>query len=142
MTEASFLSKFLDRRGLRLLLLAVILGYASWVVPPLFIPGTETWNFPVFIHPLTNNGLALKVAIVCLIVSGVILGVWGSWRAMILAPVTSLQLILFLFIEAELGLGSHQLLPLEIPLYLALIVPAIVGALIGYVARGLIVKDW
>jgi hypothetical protein len=61
---------------------------------------------------------------------------------MLYASATSLQLIPFLFLEAELGLGHHQLLPFEIPLYALFSIPAVLGALVGYVIRGSILKDW
>jgi hypothetical protein len=119
-----------------LLLTTMALGYASWALPPLLIHGAQRWPIPIFFHPLTDASIAFPVSIICLVGSGLLLSLLFSWPAMLIAPVTSLQLFVFAFFDQD----PHQLLPFEIFIYAIYSLPALIGALIGYAMRELITK--
>jgi len=110
---------------------ALILGYLSWIGPRILIPGPDEGEFPILIRVSTNGDLALKVSIVCQVLTGTLLGyidprhplLWGS---LTMALVAGLALF-----DAVVGLSRHNLLPIELAMYILFTVPPISGAFLG-----------
>lgn len=129
--------KIKDRyRKFMLLSLACILGFLSWLGPILVIPGNEKHRLPMFPEVLTDKGQVFIYMVICLSISGLILGFIDHKRGALWGFATMLPISILAALEGALGFASHNLLGIEIIVYAIYTIPAIVGGLVGaYISR-------
>lgn len=113
---------------------ALILGYASWVLPVVLIPGPVEDEIPIMIHFSTDPDIANFFTLLSLAVSGILLGLLSQSnykRSTLLGSATGLPIVVLSFVEVFLGLASHSLLGIELFMYALFTIPAVLGALLG-----------
>ena len=109
----------------------MIFGYASWVLPRVLVPGPVEGHVPLLIHFSTHVERAKFYSILCLAITGLILGLLDSKRPVLWGAATGLPIGVFALVEAFLGLASHNLLGIELVMYAIFTIPSIMGALLG-----------
>src|SRR5581483_7317505 len=113
-----------------LLFIATILGYFSWILPPIIIRGTEQVEGHFGISVLTDISQARNYSILCLFISGVILGFLDPRRGPFWAMATMLLVIILATIDGLFGFSPHSLFGIEIIMYAIFTIPAFLGALL------------
>jgi hypothetical protein len=114
--------------------LAMILGFASWILPDLIISGTEPAQLPIrFIIDtpiMTNHQISSNLRLICLVLTGITMGFLFPkyWLSSGLA--TMLLVLVFSLIDAAL-MGGHNLLGIEMFVYAFFSLPGLIGSFIG-----------
>lgn len=117
-----------------LLVLAMVLGYASLILPPILTPGEDQFRIPIPIQQisvLTDSKLSGLMSVIALCLTGVLLGFLDPelgplWSFATMLPVAVLTTIEFLF-----RLAPHHLYPVEMFMYFVQAMPALIGAFVG-----------
>lgn len=120
-------------RKVKLLMAAFLLGYASWELPRIMVPGTERVELLFFGSIETNIVLSRNISILCQMVSGMILGVLDPrhgpfWGAGTMMPIFALATL-----EAVLGFSPHNLFGIEMIMYVIFTIPPVLGGVAGSV---------
>lgn len=120
--------------------IAMLLGYASWVLPRLLIPGADRVDLPIGLFTttavMTDVTQAWIYSLVCLILSGLIVGFldpphWlssGGSTLFLVFIVTTLEVVF----EIE---PRHKLYGVEVIIFVIHTIPGIVGACLGQFIR-------
>jgi hypothetical protein len=125
-------------RVIFVLITAMVLGYASWVLPRILIPGSEQVELPILITVKTNGEVSRNISIICQIISGLILGYWDPKRGLAWGASTMLPIFILSALDAALGFSSHNLLGIEFVMYVIFTIPPMIGALFGIFINRLI----
>jgi|SRR5579884_886530 len=112
---------------------AMVLGYTSLILPPLLVSGSDEFKmpFPIYHVPiLTNTRISGIISILCLTITGIVLGLLDSdlgplWGFATMIPVAAISTVEFVF-----QITPHNLYPIEMFIYFAQSLPAFVGALL------------
>lgn len=116
----------------------MILGYISWVVPGMIIPGNFEEKLPLTPATMTDSDKAFFYMEVCLIGSGLFLGILDPKRGALWGAATGLPMVILSFIEGALNLASHNIWFIEVFVYALYTLPAVFGGLLGTFIRWLI----
>lgn len=120
--------------------LAMLLGYASWVLPVLIIPGNEQIPPPIRLFSdksiYTDTKLSWNYSLAFLILTGMFLGFLGPRHWLRLGACTMLLVFIVATLELLLELEPpHKLYGIEIMMYIVLTLPGIIGAWLGSFIR-------
>ncbi len=116
------------------------LGYASWVLPRIFIPGGTAVQIPPLISVLTDVERARNYSILCLAVTGLLLGLLDPRRGPQWGAATVLPIFSFATLEGVLNLARHNLYGIEVIMYAVFTLPAVLGGYVGRFLRQLILR--
>ena len=114
------------------------LGYASWVLPRIFIPGSTPVKISPLISVFTDVERARNYSLLCLAVTGLLLGLLDPRRGPHWGAATGLPIFSFATLEALLNLAPHNLYGIEVIMYAVFTLPAVVGGYFGRFLRQLI----
>lgn len=132
--------EILKHRKVFLLIMAMVLGYASWELPRILVPGTEQVEIFFFGSVKTNIELSRNISILCQILSGMVFGFLDPKRGPLWGAATMLPIFVLATLDAVLGLSPHNLFGIEIIMYTVFTIPPILGALVGGFIKWLILK--
>ena len=120
-----------------LFLVSMTLGYASWVLPYILIAGPVEGETPLLIHFSSDPELAHPVLLICLFVSGIVVGLFtkGYGWSVLTGAATGFPILAFALAEMVLGLASHNLWPIEFAMYAVFTIPPIIGSLLGVLVK-------
>jgi hypothetical protein len=125
-------------RTIVLLILAMALGYASWVLPPILIPGTTPVKMPPLISVATDVERSRNYSTLCLAISGLLLGLLDPRRGPHWGTATMLPVFGLATLEGLLNLAPHNLYGIEVIIYAVFTLPAVIGGYFGRFLRRLI----
>lgn len=125
-------------RKVFLLITAIVLGYVSWELPRILIPGTEQVEIFFFGTVKTNINLSGDISLLCQILSGMILGFWDPKRGLLWGAATMLPIFILSTLDAFLGFSPHSLYGIEVVMYVIFTIPPMLGALLGGFIKWLI----
>lgn len=129
---------FPNKRTVSLLILAMALGYASWVLPPILIAGSTPIKMSPLISVLTDVERSRNYSILCLAVTGLLLGLLDPRRGPKWGAATMFPAFVFATVEGALNLAPHNLYGIEVIMYAVFALPAIIGGYLGRVLRRII----
>ena len=127
-----------NKRTILFLILAMTLGYASWVLPRIFVPGSTPVKISPLISVLTDVERSRNYSILCLAVTGLLLGLLDPRRGPQWGAATMLPAVVFATLEAAFNLAPHNLYGIEVIMYAVFALPAVVGGYVGRVLRRVI----
>lgn len=127
-----------SKRTVFLLILAMALGYASWVLPPVLIPGTTVVKMPPLISVATHVERSRNYSVLCLAVTGLLLGLLDPRRGPHWGAATMLPVLGLATLEGLLNLAPHNLYGIEVIMYAIFTLPAVIGGYFGRFLQRLI----
>lgn len=127
-----------QHRRVFFLIAAMILGYASWILPAMFIPGNDRLKWPLSPSLMTDGPRSHFYMNVGLAIIGLVFGLLDPKRGALLGAATGLPIAILSIVEALLGAASHNLLGIEFFVYAIYTLPAILGGLLGGLTRRII----
>lgn len=114
------------------------LGYASWVLPRIFVPGSTPVKISPLISVLTDVERSRNYSILCLALTGLVLGLLDPRRGPQWGAATVLPIFSFATLEGMLNLTPHNLYGIEVIMYAVFTLPAVIGGYVGRVLRRVI----
>ena len=120
----------------------MILGYASWILPGIFVLGDDKLKWPLFPLLMTDSDRAHFYMSISLAIIGLIFGLLDPRRGALWGAATGLPMVLSSIVEASLGISSHNLLGIEFIVYGIYTLPAILGGLFGGLIKWMMNRDW
>ena len=132
--------RLLNSSDIFYLFIAMILGYASWIGPGLVIHGNEEVKWPLSPLVMTDRERATFFMVICLLVSGLLLGFFDYKRSAFWAAATVLPIVILSLLDAALSFSPHSLFGIEMILYAIFSIPAILGAFCGSFIRKIVTK--
>jgi hypothetical protein len=123
--------KMPEQQKIFILIATMVLGYLSWELPRIIIPGMEEVQIYLYGTIKTKIKLSGYVSILCQILSGMILGFWDSKRSLLWGAATMLPIFILATLDAALGFSPHSLYGIELVMYVIFTIPPMLGSLVG-----------
>jgi hypothetical protein len=118
-------------------IIAMVVGYAWWVLPALLIPGNDVVRLPLLMSDdqyLTDRSSAWYTILIGLFLSSVVGGAYAR-HYLVFGSATMLLPFIITTLDAVLGLHNHKLIGVEWIIYAALSLIGIAGAMLGHYIR-------
>jgi hypothetical protein len=122
------------KREVLLVVVAMVLGYAAWILPRVLVPGPVNGHFPLLVEFSTDPERANWYSLLSLVSIGVLLGLLSGKNYKFgakLGAFTGVPIAVLALVEGVLGLASHSLFGIELFMYALFTIPAILGAMLG-----------
>ncbi len=126
-----------NKREMATGIIAMVLGYAWWVLPAILIPGNDAVRLPILMRDdqfMTNSSSAWYTFLIGLFLSCIVAGVYVR-HYLVFGTSTMLLPIIVTTLDAMLGLHSHKLIGVEWIIYVVLTPIGVAGAILGHYIR-------